>query len=131
MYKDDLHIAVYNRQSELKYLKRLVLNLLPIITPEFVDECEGSRHFLCELFVCQMLINGIDSICQPNVLNRLFYLYFTNINQHRQMPKTQTSNVEVEMLSHFCAMNGALHKNNLVLELKDVMYEKELLNQQL
>jgi hypothetical protein len=131
MYKDDLHIAMYNRQKELEYLKNLILNLMPIITPKFIFECKGARNFLRELFVCQIFIDGIDGICQPNTLNRLFHLYFTTIIQHRQQTinSIEQSNIYVEILSHFCAMNGQLHKNHLALELTDVMYEKELMNQ--
>ena len=133
MYKDDLHIAMYNRQTELKYLKHLVLDLMPIITPKFISECKGSRHLLCELFVSQILIDGIDIACQPNTLNRLFHLYFTTAIQRRQLSiipnPTQQSDTYVEILSHFCAMNGTLHKNQLALDLTDVMYEKELMNQ--
>ncbi|CAF1047435.1 unnamed protein product [Rotaria sordida] len=134
MYKDDLHIAMHNRRQELRYLKNLISNLMPIITPKFIYECKGSRHFLCELFVCQILIDGIDTICQPNTLNRLFYLYFTTAIQRRQMNNiqiniTNESNTNVEILSHFITMNGSLHKNKLALELTDVMYEKELMNQ--
>ncbi|CAF2681343.1 unnamed protein product [Rotaria sp. Silwood2] len=134
MYKDDLHIAMYNRRSELKYLKSLMLNLMPIIAPKFIYECKGSRHFLCELFVCQILMDGIDAICQPDTLNRLFHLYFTTAIQRRQTNNikikiTNESNAYVEILSHFCAMNGSLHKNKLALELTDVMYEKELMSQ--
>jgi len=131
MYKDDLHIAMYNRQRELEYLKNLILNLMPIITPKFIFESKGARNFLRELFVCQIFIDGIDAICQPNTLNRLFHLYFTTIIQHRQQTinSIEQSNIYVEILSHFCAMNGQLHKNHLALELTDVMYEKELMNQ--
>ncbi|CAF4854831.1 unnamed protein product, partial [Rotaria sp. Silwood1] len=134
MYKDDLHIAMYNRREELKYLKSLMLNLMPIIAPKFIYKCKGSRHFLCELFVCQILIDGIDAICQPDTLNRLFHLYFTTAIERRQKNNikiqiTNESNTYVEILSHFCAMNGSIHKNKLALDLTDVMYEKELMNQ--
>ncbi len=130
MYKDDLHIAMYSRRTELKYLKQLIIDLMPIITPKFIYECKGSRHFLRELFVCQILLDGIDSICQPNTLNNLFHLYFKTIVQHRQIFNSQNqSSIYVEILSHFCSMNGELHKNHLSIELTDIMYEKELMNQ--
>jgi len=130
MYKDDLHIAMYSRRTELKYLKQLVIDLMPIITPKFIYECKGSRHFLRELFVCQILIDGIDSICQPNTLNNLFHLYFTTAIQPSQLFNSQNQSLtSVEILSHFCAMNGELHKNHLSIELTDIMYEKELMNQ--
>ncbi|CAF3732398.1 unnamed protein product [Adineta steineri] len=132
MYKNDLHVAMYNRQSEIKYLKRLILDLMPIITPKFIYECKGSRHFLSEVIACQILIDGIDAICEPNTLNRLFHLYFTTAIQRRNgllnVPNTPTS-PSVELLTRFCSMNGPIHKNQLALELTDVMYEKELLNQ--
>ena len=123
---------MYNRQSEIKYLKRLILDLMPIISPKFIYECKGSRHFLSELIACQMLIDGIDAICEPNTLNRLFHLYFTTAIQRRNSPQNITVNStdpSVELLTRFCTMNGPLHKNQLALELTDVMYEKELLSQ--
>ena len=130
MYQNDLHIAMYNRQEELKYLKCLVLNLLPLITPHFIYECKGSCHFLCELFACRILIDGIDSICLPNTLNRLFYLYFTNAIQRQETNvEPKSVNEYIEILSRFCSVNGKLHKNKLVLHLNDVMHDKELLNQ--
>ena len=132
MYKDDLHVAMYNRRSELNYLKRLILDLMPMITPKFIYDCKGSRHFLRELFVGQIVMDGIDIICQPDTLNRLFHLYFTTVIRRRTQPVSVPiclSNESVELLSHFCVMNGPLHKNQLALELTDVMYEKELLNQ--
>ncbi|CAF1243114.1 unnamed protein product [Rotaria magnacalcarata] len=132
MYKDDLHIVMHNRQSELNYLKRLVISLMPIIAPKLIYNCKAARHFLCELLACQILIDGIDAVCQPNTLNRLFYLYFTNAIQRRQgnsKPKPPTeSNAAVEILSHFCATNGSLHKNKLAIDFTDVMYEKELMS---
>ncbi len=122
---------MHNRRTELKYLKDLVIDLMPIITPKFIFDCKGSRDFLRELFVCQILIDGIDVICHPNTLNRLFHLFFTMSIQNRSSSsnsiKSSISNVEI--LSHFCAMNGELHKNYLALDLTDVMYEKELMNQ--
>lgn len=130
--KQDLHIAMYNRQSEMKYLKRLVLDLMPLITPKFIYECKGSRHFLNEVIVCQILLDGIDSICKPDTLNRLFHLYFTTAIQRRNgqipipLPPDESS---VEILTRFCTMNGPIHKNQLALELTDVMYEKELMSQ--
>lgn len=130
--KQDLHIAMYNRQSEMKYLKRLVLDLMPIVTPKFISECKGSRHFLNEVIVCQILLDGIDSICKPDILNRLFHLYFTTAIQRRQgliNPPLPPSDSSVEILTRFCTMNGPIHKNQLALELTDVMYEKELLSQ--
>jgi hypothetical protein len=120
MYKNDLHIAMYNRQSELKYLKRLVLDLMPITTPKLIYECKGSRHFLREVVVCQILIDGIDVICQPDTLNRLFHLYFTTAIQRRNSISNIIINPpaqSVELLSRFCGMNGPLHKNQLALEL--------------
>jgi len=128
MYKNDLHIAMYNRQTEFKYLRQLILDLMPIITPKFIYECKGSRNFLRELFVCQILIDGIDAICHPDTLNHLFHLYFTTAIQP-QSDLIKQSHTYVEILSHFCAMNGELHKNHLAIELTDVMYEKELMSQ--
>ncbi|CAF4609116.1 unnamed protein product [Rotaria sp. Silwood1] len=132
IFKNDLHITMYNRQSELKYLKRLILDLMPIITPKFIYECKGSRHFLSELIACQILIDGIDAICQPNTLNRLFHLYFITAIQRRNSILNIISNStdsSVELLTHFSTMNGPIHKNKLSLQLTDVMYEKELLSQ--
>lgn len=128
MYKSDLHLAMYNRRTELKYLKQLFIDLIPIITPKFISDCKGSRNFLRELFVCQILLDGIDTICLPNTLNRLFHLYFTTAIQP-QIDTIKSSDTSVEILSHFCSMNGELHKNHLAIELTDVMYEKELMNQ--
>ena len=33
---------------------------MPIVTPKFIYDCRGSRHFLRELIVGQILIDGID-----------------------------------------------------------------------
>jgi hypothetical protein len=121
---------MYNRRTELKYLKHLVVDLMPIITPKFISDCKGSRDFLRELFVCQILIDGIDTICHPNTLNRLFHLFFTTAVQDRSTSNAVKPSIpNVEILSHFCAMTGQLHKNYLALDLTDVMYEQELMNQ--
>jgi hypothetical protein len=130
--KQDLHIAMYNRQSEIKYLKRLILDLMPLISPKFIYECKGSRHFLSEIIACQILIDGIDSICKPDTLNRLFHLYFiTAIQRRNSLEKIPINPPDstVELLTRFCTMNGPIHKNQLALELTDVMYEKELMSQ--
>jgi hypothetical protein len=138
MYADDLHLAMFNRRTELKYLKSLLVDLMPIITPKFIYECRASRHFLRELTVGQILINGIDAACQPHTMNRLIHLYFTTALQRRQPSPSSIAPLDlnpssaptlVELLAHFCAMNGSLHKRQLVLEMTDVMYEKELMNQ--
>lgn len=135
MYADDLHLAMYNRRTELKYLKSLLVDLMPIVTPNFIYDCRGSRHFLRELIVGQILIDGIDAVCQPHTMNRLIHLYFTIALQRRQSSSIVPIDLNlseptlVELLAHFCAMNGSLHKKQLVLEMTDVMYEKELMNQ--
>ncbi|CAF1559684.1 unnamed protein product, partial [Adineta ricciae] len=133
MYKDDLHLAMYNRQTELRYLKQIIHDLLPIIAPKVISECKGSRNLLRELLVCHILLDAIDSICQPNVLNRLFHLYFTTAIQRRQTANistsSQSSNLSVELLSDFCSTNDHIHKNELALDLTDVMNEKELMGQ--
>jgi hypothetical protein len=123
---------MYNRQSEMKYLKRLILDLMPIMAPKFIYECKGSRHFLSELITCQILMDGIDAICEPDTLNRLFHLYFITAIQRRNsiVPiPINPPDSSVELLTRFCTMNGPLHKNQLALELTDVMYEKELMSQ--
>ena len=135
MYADDLHLAMYNRRTELKYLKSLLVDLMPIITPKFIYDCRGSRHFLRELIVGQILIDGIDAACQPHTMNRLIHLYFTIALQRRQSSPVTPFDLNpsaptlVELLAHFCAMNGSLHKKQLVLEMTDVMNEIELMNQ--
>ena len=132
IYGKDLHIAMFSRSSELKYLKRLVLDLMPLVTPKFLYECKGARHFLREVVVCEILLDGIDVICLPETLNRLFHLYFTTAIHRRtslDLPPPVSGDLSVELLAHFCEMNGPLHKNQLALELTDVMYEKELFNQ--
>jgi hypothetical protein len=131
--KHDLHIAMFNRQSELTYLKRLVHDLMPLLLPKSIYECKGARHFLRELFVCQIILDGIDIICRPDTLNRLFHLFFTTAIRHRhaaEQPHCRSPSMSsVELLAHFSVMNGPLHRNQLALELADVMYEKELMNQ--
>ncbi|CAF1573966.1 unnamed protein product, partial [Didymodactylos carnosus] len=148
IFGNDLHPTMYNRKAELNYLNKLFLDLMPIITPRYIYECKGARHFLRELIVCQILIDGVDIFCDPKLINRLFYLYFetkrraaltlmNDYNTHTdQLPNSDeqqkektTSTVFVELLSHFCSMNGPIHKNQLSLELTDVLYEKELMNQ--
>ena len=132
LYQNELHIAIYNRQSELKYLKRLILDLMPIAAPKFIYECKGSRHFLTELIACQILLDGIDAICKPDTINRLFHLYFITVIQHRNLNLNMNMNrsdVSVELLSRFCTMNGPIHKNKLSLELRDIIHDKKLLNQ--
>ena len=134
MYKSDLHLALYNRRTELKYLKELLVDLLSVLTSKSLSEYKGSRHFLRELFACQICIQGIDNFCRPETINRLFHLFFTTLNQPSSSSSSNeiSSNLSessVEILSHFCAMNGQLHKNHLALELTDVMYEKELMSQ--
>ncbi len=123
---------MHSRQSELKYLKRLILDLMPLITPKFIYECKGSRHFLSEVVACQILMDGIDTICEPDTLNRLFHLYFITAIQRRNslgnIPVNPPDST-VELLTRFCTMNGPIHKNQLALELTDVMYEKELMSQ--
>jgi hypothetical protein len=123
---------MHSRQSEIKYLKRLILDLMPLITPKFIYECKGSRHFLTEVVACQILIDGIDAISKPDTLNRLFHLYFiTAINRRNSSGPIPVNppDATVELLTRFCTMNGPIHKNQLALELTDVMYEKELMNQ--
>lgn len=132
LYEQDLHVAMYSRQSELQYLKRLILDLMPIITPKSIYECKGSRHFLSEVIACQICLDGIDAICEPSTLNRLFHLYFTTAIQRRNsivLPPMLPPAGSVELLTRFCSMNGPIHKNRLALELTDVMYEKELMSQ--
>ena len=133
MYENDLHIAMYSRRREFHYLKQLVGDLMPIITPTSISDCQISRHFLRELVVCQILTTGIDTLCYPRTLNRLLHLYFTTVTQTRPStilsPDQNESKDSVELLSHFCSMNGSIHRNQLALELTDVMYEKELMNQ--
>ena len=101
MYGDDLHIAMFNRQSELKYLKRLITDLMTIITPKFISQCQGSRHFLRELFVSQVLISSIDNICHPTTINRLFHLYFTTALQRWQLTDEQRSFIETRFSRNF------------------------------
>ena len=132
VFGNDLHICMVNRQSEVNFLKRLVLDLMPLISPKSLYECKGARHFLRETLVCQILLDGIDIVCQPETLNRLFHLFFTNAIQRRlngEAPWKPAEKPFVEFLKDFCSRNGPLHKNRLALELTDVMYEKELLNQ--
>ena len=117
MYANDLHVAMYNRQTELKYLKQLLTTLMPVVTPKFIYDCQGSRHFLRELVACQILLDGIDAICQPNTLNRLIHLYFTTALQRRHtsvnMPVKSSPSSSVEILQHFCTINGPVHKSQL------------------
>jgi PXA domain len=134
MYATDLHIAMYNRQTELKYLQRLIVGLMPIVTPNFIYDCQGSRHFLRELCVGQIVIDGIDVTCQPDTINRLFHLYFTMANQRRHVHSNENfvhhiDQEHVELLTHFCTIEDTSYKNRLALNSTDVFHEKELMNQ--
>ena len=130
MYADDLHVAMYNRHTELNYLKQLLTSLMPLVTPKFIYGCEGSRHFLRELVACQILLDGIDAMCQPDTLNRLIHLYFTTALQRRHTPASvpveSSPSSSVEILQHFCATNGSVHKSQLALDLTNVLREEEL-----
>ncbi|CAF1165641.1 unnamed protein product, partial [Didymodactylos carnosus] len=86
----------------------------------------------------------VDMFCDPKLINRLFYLYFetkrrTSLtvrdynSENNQFLSNNDGEKEqenyVELLAHFCSMNGPIHKNQLSLELTDVLYEKELMSQ--
>lgn len=132
IYKNEIHLAMLNRRSEKKYLKSLLRELTSILVPKSVQESKATRNFVENLLISQIVIDGIEKICEPKVLNRIFHLFFTKAVERRNSKKPEEIRRKIELveiLEHFCSMNGPLHKNELSLDLTDVIYEKELLNQ--
>lgn len=119
-----LHIAVRNRLTELEYLQHLCELVFPILLPQKILKSKSSRVFLRELITCKLFLPAMDVIADPDVVNRLLYLFF---DPESMVPSTEPPTKQVCMLQSFCDTKVSTTGSALHFKAEEIMNNRDLL----
>jgi len=75
-----------------------------------------------------VLLNGLDSLAEPDTLNKLIINIIKSLNEEAIVKKTSTNIPKVQLLKHWCQMNGCIYKSIQTPTLKEIFENNELLN---
>jgi hypothetical protein len=76
-----------------------------------------------------ILLDGLDKLAEPDTLNKLTISIIKSHNEDKNSIKKNESKMsQVQLLKHWCQMNGCIYKSIQVPTLKDLIENNELLH---
>lgn len=97
-YGSDLHLAVYNRSCELRYLHSLSERLLPLLLPPKYLQCRSFTYLIQEILSSTILLSIMDIAADPDIINYLLLIIFEKTPMVHYPP---SSRPDVLLLEHF------------------------------
>lgn len=121
------HIALNSRQHELAYLRQISKRILPLLLPNHVLKCRMSMELIEEIFVNKLLLKGLDIIAEPDSINKILTKIFES-NEPVDNSLQAKKHLQVQVLKHWCMMNGCIYKSIKAPPLKEIVENNELLH---
>jgi len=82
-----------------------------------------------EIFLSNILLDGLDKLAEPNTINKLIINIIKSHNEDKNSLKKHESQIGVvQLLKHWCQMNGCIYKSIQVPTLKELIENNELLH---
>ena len=77
-----------------------------------------------------ILLNGLDSLAEPDTVNKLIISIIKSHNENENKPKHDSNDkaLKVQLLMHWCKMNGSIFKSIQVPAFKEIIDNNELLH---
>ncbi|XP_072029592.1 sorting nexin-14-like isoform X2 [Amphiura filiformis] len=75
-YGKNRHVVMWNREAELEYLRHLCELLFPIILSPQAHDSQSTRTFVREVLSASVIMNAMDVIANPDVVNLLLLIFF-------------------------------------------------------
>lgn len=72
------HIALENRDSEIKYLQCIADSIIKLVFPDEVFACHAVKEIVINIVTCQVLIVLVDMVSQPYWLHIALILLLSN-----------------------------------------------------
>ncbi len=123
------HFALTSRQHELVYLRQTSKKILPFLLPNHVVKCRLSMELVEEIFVNKILLKGLDILAEPDTFNKILIKIFEANDQPANAELTNPPDqAQVQVLKHWCLMNGCIFKTIKSPSLKEIFENNELLH---
>ena len=81
-----------------------------------------------EILLSNILLNGLDSLAEPDTINKLISSIIRSHNEEKSEKKVALDMPRVHLLKHWCQMNGSIYKSAQVPSLKEMFDDNELLH---
>ncbi len=121
-YGSHLHVALYNRKSELEYLRGVADKLFPYALPRQSLKCRSLVVLLREIVSGVLLLSSMDVIADPDIINNLLIIFFDKASPDCHDPPSP----QVNILSSF-AHPLSKNRSYLHLEMSDILGDNEIL----
>jgi sorting nexin-14 len=122
------HFALKSRQHELVYLRQVTKQIFPLLLPSNILKCRMIMELLEEIVVHKLLLKGLDILAEPEVMNNILVKIFDAIEHSGDRKALADHNKQVQILKHWCLMNGCIFKSIKSPSLKEIIENNELLH---
>ncbi|RXG68734.1 Sorting nexin-14 [Armadillidium vulgare] len=122
--KKALHVALQSREDEANYLRAVVDSLIPYLIPKQYQESSLAKCFLQELLGRFLILQGMDLLADPDIVNFLFLLLFDD--ESLPIPP-DTPEPKVLLLKSFSSVNTHPRNSSMRSNLSSVLKDQNLL----
>ncbi|RNA09819.1 sorting nexin-14 isoform X1, partial [Brachionus plicatilis] len=122
-----VHTALTSRDEELKYLRKISKKIFSYLFPEHILKCRPAIVLLEEIMSLNLMLRGLDSLAEPDSINKILSKLFQNRSKNDQQ-NDSNKRENVQLLKHWCQMNGRIFKSILVPSFDEIIENNELLH---
>jgi hypothetical protein len=120
--KTNNHFALHSRRHELAYLRKVCIELLPLLLPKNVIDFDVANELLQEIFLSNVLLQGLDSIAEPGSINIILTNLLINndgdVDEANKFINNDDNDEKrfknVQLLNHWCQMNGSIFRSVII-----------------
>lgn len=87
-----------------------------------------SLELIEEILLSSILLNGLDVLAEPDTINKLIINIIKNHNQASKKEIEDRNGNDVQLLKHWCQMNGYIFKSIQAPGFKDTVENNEILH---
>lgn len=121
------HFALVSRRHELLYLRQLSKKILSLLLPPHILKCRISIELIEEIVVNKLLLKGLDIIAEPDSINKILIKIFEK-SEIINIDLSAKPQLKVQILKHWCLMNGCIYKSAKAPTFKEIIGNNELLH---
>uniref|UniRef100_A0A3Q3KYK6 Sorting nexin 14 n=1 Tax=Mastacembelus armatus TaxID=205130 RepID=A0A3Q3KYK6_9TELE len=122
-YGADLHVALYSRKDELRYLRKLTEMLFPYVMPPKATDCRSLALLLREVMAGSVILPTMDFMADPVSTSGLCLMFNLCLQPE---PATEPPSALVPFLQRYEDVSNK-KPSVLKLELKEIRKQQDLL----
>ncbi|XP_026164058.1 sorting nexin-14-like isoform X3 [Mastacembelus armatus] len=122
-YGADLHVALYSRKDELRYLRKLTEMLFPYVMPPKATDCRSLALLLREVMAGSVILPTMDFMADPDTVNLMVLMF---VDDTPPEPATEPPSALVPFLQRYEDVSNK-KPSVLKLELKEIRKQQDLL----